>query len=59
QMIMKEQDQQLEGVAVTISNMKEIAQVMNQEIDDQTAYVDLFSFVVIERREWFTKVCCY
>ncbi|KAJ3035821.1 hypothetical protein HDU99_010551, partial [Rhizoclosmatium hyalinum] len=40
QMIMKEQDQQLEGVAVTISNMKEIAQVMNQEIDDQTALLE-------------------
>ncbi|KAJ3012652.1 UNVERIFIED_CONTAM: hypothetical protein HDU68_001082 [Siphonaria sp. JEL0065] len=33
---MKEQDQQLEGVLGTVTNMKEIAIVMNQEIDDQT-----------------------
>ncbi|KAI9345365.1 hypothetical protein BDR26DRAFT_160575 [Obelidium mucronatum] len=36
QTIMKEQDEQLEGVLGTVQNMKEIAIVMNQEIDDQT-----------------------
>ncbi|KAJ3205752.1 hypothetical protein HDU82_004979 [Entophlyctis luteolus] len=39
QMIMKDQDQQLDSVAMTVMNMKEIAIVMNQELDDQTASV--------------------
>ncbi|KAJ3135944.1 Syntaxin-10 [Physocladia obscura] len=37
QMIMKEQDQQLESVATTVTNMKEIAIVMNHELEDQAA----------------------
>ncbi|KAJ3064010.1 hypothetical protein HDU98_000234 [Podochytrium sp. JEL0797] len=37
QILMKEQDQQLDGVVSTVNNMKEIAIVMNQELDDQTA----------------------
>ncbi|KAJ3089406.1 Syntaxin-6 [Physocladia obscura] len=41
QVIMKEQNQQLESVATTVSNMKEIAIVMNQELEDQTAFVTL------------------
>ncbi|KAI8621250.1 syntaxin 6, N-terminal-domain-containing protein [Chytriomyces sp. MP71] len=37
QQIMQQQDQQLEGVAATVTTLKEVALVMNQELDDQTA----------------------
>ncbi|KAJ3296737.1 Syntaxin-6 [Blyttiomyces sp. JEL0837] len=37
QQIMRDQDQQLEGVLDTVGNLKEVAVVMNRELDDQTA----------------------
>jgi hypothetical protein len=39
QEIMREQDDQLDQVASTVGNLKEIAVVMNSELDDQAAYV--------------------
>ncbi len=36
QLIMRDQDNQLEDVAVTVGNLKEIARVMGDELDDQT-----------------------
>ena len=36
QMIMQNQDRQIEEVAVTVGNLREIAQVMGDELDDQT-----------------------
>ncbi|KAI8592350.1 syntaxin 6, N-terminal-domain-containing protein [Geranomyces variabilis] len=46
QSLMRHQDQQLDGVLDTVGNLKEIATVMGQEMDDQTALlVDLESNV--------------
>lgn len=36
QMVMDQQDRQVEEVAVTVGNLKEIARVMGDELDDQT-----------------------
>ncbi|KAI8822904.1 syntaxin 6, N-terminal-domain-containing protein [Fimicolochytrium jonesii] len=42
QLLFREQDEQLDGVLNTVGNLKEIANVMGQELDDQTGLlVDL------------------
>ena len=42
QMLIEDQDTQLDQVYSTVVNMKQIAQTMNQELDDQAQYVVLF-----------------
>lgn len=39
QMIMQQQDEQLDQVYSTVINMKNIAQTINTELDDQQQYV--------------------
>ncbi|RUS12788.1 hypothetical protein BC938DRAFT_478424, partial [Jimgerdemannia flammicorona] len=38
--LMREQDDQLEGISVTLVNMKETASTMHQEIDDQVILLE-------------------
>ncbi|KAF9433216.1 hypothetical protein BGZ76_009742 [Entomortierella beljakovae] len=40
QMLLQEQDQQLDGVMVTVLNMREIATTMNSELEDQSMLLD-------------------
>jgi hypothetical protein len=39
QQIMQSQDRQMEEVAITIRNMREIGRVMGDELDDQQMYI--------------------
>ena len=39
QQFMEQQDHQMEDVAVTVSNLKEVARVMGDELEDQTRYI--------------------
>ena len=39
---MQQQDQQVDQVAVTVKNLREIGEVMGNELDDQTRFKEIF-----------------